>query len=98
MSSDNYHGTDIADYLTEAEGADPGAARFAARAIATAWNNREFWLSATACPLARCGLLTGEPWLDSHDKALVDRLQRHFHVHIHDVPAWEPNGHGGRWS
>lgn len=89
MSEEKYRNTDITAYLTSSERADPAAARRAGTEIADAWNRREFWLSATAEPLRWCALRS--PGMSCDGKAVLDRLQRHFGTHVHDVPAWEPN-------
>ena len=90
-----YRGGDIADYLTRVEGAAPEAARRAGAEITDAWNDRNFWFSATAEPLTRCAARSpgGMP---RGGLAVIDDLQRHFGTWIHSVPAWEPPRNGAR--
>lgn len=79
----SYKATEITAYLQNGEAATVEAAELAGKAIANAWNDREFELSATAGPLQQCVL-------DSPDMApaaaVLDRLVRRFDVFVHDNP------------
>jgi hypothetical protein len=79
----SYTATAIRAFLVDQEGADPDAAKRAGRAIADAWNDHEFWWTRTSAPLA-AALTGGQAAVD----AAVDRLARHFDVHVRHT-TWE---------
>ncbi|MBK1784554.1 hypothetical protein [Prauserella cavernicola] len=80
--------TPIVAHLVEVEHADDEAAQVAGRAIAEAWNDREFWWSATATPLAKCAL--DSPAMTDDVPAVLDRLIRHCGTYVHNIAEWEP--------
>ncbi|MFD6071014.1 hypothetical protein [Amycolatopsis lurida] len=84
-----YRAADIAAWLTTRREADPVIAHRCGRAIAEAWNNREFYASATGLPIIAFLRATGM----SRAGALVDELMfalaRRFGVYLHDWPDWE---------
>ncbi|MFD6073266.1 hypothetical protein [Amycolatopsis lurida] len=84
-----YAATDVVEWLRDIEYADPAAARQAGRAVAGAWNDREFYASATALPIARC--LRASPEMTGPLDALLSRLVRRFALQLHECPAWDPN-------
>nr|WP_225958328.1 hypothetical protein [Amycolatopsis lexingtonensis] len=74
--------------MTEHENAGTGPARRAGRAVAGAWNRREFYASATVPELARLLRAAKQPVSDVD--RLAGALARAFRVHLHDVAAWDP--------
>jgi hypothetical protein len=80
--------TALAEYLEHHCGATQKAARSAGKAIAAAWNDREFWLSPTLTPLLNAA--KDSPSWDRPARDVVDELARTFGVHIQDIPAWTP--------
>jgi hypothetical protein len=84
--SPKYKSAEIAEYLETREGADSDAATRAGRAIADAWNDREFWASATRRPLEKCVATSPDMPLAAD---VLDRLVRRFGTTVHDVPDWE---------
>jgi hypothetical protein len=85
---EKYKPNEIAAYLETHERAAELAARRAGKAIAAAWNDREFWWSVTAVPLEKCA--ADSPEMTRPAAELVDRLARYFDTHIHNVADWEP--------
>lgn len=85
-----YRAADITAWLTAA-GIDEDAAQRAGRVIAEAWNQREFYASATGRPLAAALTTSGLP-LTRLDR-VADGLARRFGVHLHDVAAWDREPH-----
>jgi hypothetical protein len=81
--------TRIAAYLEYHQGATRDAARTAARAIADAWNDREFWLAPTLAPLEKAALASPDWTTPARD--VVDQLALGFDVHVHDCPAYTPH-------
>jgi hypothetical protein len=88
MGDREYKPTLVAAYL-ESQGADADAAKAAGKAIARAWSDRYFFRSYTFTPLEKC--LIASPAITVTATQLLERLIRHFGVHVHDVPEWEPN-------
>ncbi|WP_027935492.1 hypothetical protein [Amycolatopsis thermoflava] len=86
--SRTFKSTDIAAYLEWAEGISSRPVEKAAREIARTWSDHEFWWSATLAPLEKAAL--DSPAAHRPAAEILDRLQRHFHVFIHNVPEWEP--------
>jgi hypothetical protein len=87
-SETRYKPGEITAWLTDTAGFDPDPASQAGRAIAVAWNNREFYASATCPALITC-LRTGGRPVTEVDR-LADALARALGVHLHDVAAWDP--------
>jgi hypothetical protein len=85
-----YRATDITAWLTAA-GIDDEAAWRAGRVIAGAWNQCEFYASATCLPLAAALAASGLPL--ARIDATADGLARRFGVHLHDVAAWDREPH-----
>lgn len=81
---ERYQASRIAAYLADREHAHPEAAVAAGRAIAAAWNDREFWQSAILKPLTRCAAAC--PGMPDPVQVLA-RLVRRFGTHVHNEPA-----------
>ncbi|MFJ8912347.1 hypothetical protein [Amycolatopsis sp. NPDC102389] len=84
-----YRAADIAAWLTSRHETGPDAALRCGRVVAEAWNNREFYASATGLPVTAFLRATGmrRPGMRVDD--VLDALARRFGVHLHDCPAWE---------
>jgi hypothetical protein len=83
-----YQANKIAEYLEFRERAGHTPARRAGRAIAEAWNDREFWRSATVDPLRRCR--ADSPGMAPVDEVLR-RLTAEFGTHVRDIPGCGPD-------
>lgn len=85
---EKYRAAEVTAWLCEHAGASTGPARRAGRAVAGAWNRREFYASATCPALVTLLRAAGEP--PSAVDRLAGELAREFGVHLHDVAAWDP--------
>lgn len=85
-----YRAAEITAWLTEhIPPVDPDAARQCGRVVAEAWNNREFYASATGLPLVKCLKTSACP--ASRAAGIANGLARRFGVFLHDHPDFDPD-------
>lgn len=80
--------TDLAAYLEHHHRATSAAARKAARDIAAAWDDNEFWLAPTLIPLQQAA--DASPTWTTPARDVVTDLATQFGKHIHDTPTYTP--------